>query len=780
MKLLPCLIVLLGLLLPSGTRAQQNREGGNIAVGHWRHHLPNNRLLGVAETPTRIIGATEYGLVVFNKADNSVESFNKVHGLSDFGISAMAWSSERQLLVIGYDNGNIDVVQNGTVINIPDIMQASILGSKRVNNVLMGEGSALLSCDFGVVELDLSGFLIRDTWYIGPFGSMVNVNELALSDNRLYAATNAGLLSANPGAANLADYRNWQREQVSGQADEVFTLVAGHEGNILANRTTPAGDSLYLFDGQQWQVFRPGDEPEPSTTWRLRSSQRQLLVATGNRLDVYDGNLQLTESIDSYFPGMAGPRDALLAEDQTLWIADRQFGLVRRRGPSEFDRIVLPGPAHATAFGLASGGGRVWVAPGSRSYGGDNAWNQNGFFVFENGQWRNYDRFRFPLLENIIDLIGISVDPANPEKAYGASWLGGMVKFRPDSVVAVFDETNSTLRRRTDFDDRLRIGGTATDRHGNVWVTNSEVEKPISVRKPGGQWMAFGSGGVTTPQTVVGELIIDRHDQKWILLPRNGIMLFRENSLDHAGGVDARRLTTQANLGNLPNINVHSLAMDHNGYIWVGTEEGVAVFFSPQRAFSGEPFNAARIVVEQDDGFAGYLLETETVTAIEVDGSNKKWFGTSRSGAFLLSADGRETIFHFNRANSPLPSNNILDITINGQNGEVFFATDRGLVSFRGLATGATARHSDVVAFPNPVRPGYAGYISVKGLVRNARVKITDINGNLVWETIAEGGQAVWNGQDLFGRRPSTGVYLVFSTNDDGEETMVTKILFVN
>ena len=289
--------------------------------------------------------------------------------------------------------------------------------------------------------------------------------------------------------------------------------------------------------------------------------------------------------------------------------------------------------------------------------------------------------------------------------------------------------------------------------------------------------MSFSSGGQVGNSQVVGNIHIDNNDQKWVVLHQGGgIFLFKENTLDANNDFRSRRLTTQHGL---PSNEIYSLAVDHNGYVWVGTDQGVAVFYAPGRAFSGEAFSAQLIIVEQD-GFGGYLFENETINVITVDGSNKKWFGTTRSGAFLMSADARETMFHFHVNNSPLPSNNILDIKIDEKTGEVFFATDKGLVSFRGLATAGQRIHSNVYAFPNPVKPEYHGYIAINGLVTNAMVKITDISGNLVYETISEGGQAVWNGKDLFGKRPATGVYLVFSTNEDGSETMVTKIMFIN
>lgn len=756
-------------------------DASDLAIGQWRHHLPNNTIIALEETPERIIAATPYGLVIYNKADRSMERINKVDGLSDFGLTAIAWSDQHNALLVGYENGNLDVITPEGFHNIPDIMQASILGSKQINQIVTNGNTALIACDFGIVELKISDRLIRDTWFIGPEGSMVNINHLLLTDTVIYAATNAGILFADVNAPNLADFRNWHRLEVSGNNNEVFNYIVSHNNRLVVNRIDGSADVMYYFDDDVWQTFSPPEGFDDNTNRFVRTSGDHLLAGSGFRLYIIDKDMMVKREVVSYYPGTPRPNDARYDAGNTLWIADDRLGLVRERNPQSYESIILSGPDRDNAYGLAIADNRVWVAPGFAAYGGSNSWIQHGYYFMENGQWTRYSRTQFPALAEIADIIHISIDPGNPKRAYASAWWGGMVVINTDGVEKRYDETNSTLRKRSDSDDYLRVGGTVMDSQGNLWVTNSEVDRPLSVLKPNGEWMSFTSGGTFGTQTRVREIILDDIEQKWINLPGNGIFVFRENTLDNTNDFNARRLTTQSGNGGLPNNRVHSLAKDHNGYIWVGTEEGVGVFYSPGRVFSGEAIDAQRIIVEQDDGFLGYLLESETVTAIAVDGSNKKWFGTERSGAFLLSADGRQTIRHFNKNNSPLPSNNIFDIAINGQNGEVFFATDRGLVSYRGFATAATNRHSnDVYAYPNPVRPGYEGYIAVKGLVRNANVKITDINGNLVWETIAEGGQAIWNGRDLFGRKPATGVYLVFSTNDDGEETMVTKIMFMN
>ena len=752
----------------------------NIPVGHWRHHTPGNNIIRLTESPSHIIGATPYALILYNKTDNSVERINKVHGLSDFDITTIALSESRDAIIVAYENGNLDIIIDKQYFNLTDIAQASIIGSKRINSILLDGDRVLLACDFGIVDMSLADLLIYDTWQIGPHGSIVMVYDLLMKDNLLYAATNAGLLAADLDATNLADYRNWEIVEVTTNPNEVFNMLALHGSKIVAVKENQGEDPVYYLEHGNWQPFILPGEIEVENIRNIRASRGKLILSHDNQLSIFNQDLQLVEVVDNYYAGTVTPNDALYDAGQGLWVADQRHGLVRQHEAQHYEKIVLQGPPYANSFGLASANGRLWVAPGSISYGGSNSWNRNGIFLLDKGSWSSFNRINNPELTDVADIIRVSIDPTNHDIAYAASWYGGMMVFNPDGLIKLYNEENSTLQRRSESDDWLRVGGVAADRHGNVWVTNSEVARPLSVKKPDGEWMSFTSGGTFGAQTRLGDIIIDNNGQKWAVLPGNGIFVFKEHTLNNTSNFDARRLTTQFNNGALPSNNVHSLALDHSGYVWVGTDEGVAVFYSPHQAFSGDAFNAQRIIVQQDDGFAGYLLETETVNCIEVDGSNKKWFGTSRSGAFLLSADGRETIFHFDINNSPLPSNNILDIAINGQTGEVYFATDRGLVSFRGFATEATNRHAtNVYAYPNPVRPGYDGYIAVKGLVRNANVKITDINGNLVWETFSEGGQAVWNGQDLFGNRPSSGIYLVFSTNENGEETMVTKIMFI-
>jgi hypothetical protein len=298
--------------------------------------------------------------------------------------------------------------------------------------------------------------------------------------------------------------------------------------------------------------------------------------------------------------------------------------------------------------------------------------------------------------------------------------------------------------------------------------------------------------------------MVTSQGQKWVqmrygTMNSNSVMVFTENGTPTNPADDQYRLlnSTPGN-GNIPGTTLLAMAEDKNGEIWVGTEKGIGVFYSPENIFEGGNFDAQQILVTQGT-HVQYLLENEAVTAIAVDGANQKWVGTDRGGVFLFSEDGTREIFHFTAEDSPLLSNRITCIAIN-DDGNVFFGTDNGVISFRGSATPGGETNENVYAFPNPVREDYEGCIAVRGLVDKAQVKITDINGTLVFsgqaggtnttdceslntaqaQTGVYGGQVVWDGKNFDGKKARTGVYLVYASDETGSEKVVTKILIIN
>jgi len=225
--------------------------------------------------------------------------------------------------------------------------------------------------------------------------------------------------------------------------------------------------------------------------------------------------------------------------------------------------------------------------------------------------------------------------------------------------------------------------------------------------------------------------------------------------------------------------DVYSLAQDLDGEIWVGTSNGVNVYSQPENVFSEEKFYGNRPSVDYNDGIFHPLLENFTVTSIAVDGGNQKWCGTRGNGLFLISDDGEQELEHFTTENSPIISNNINSLAFDGTTGMLYIGTDMGIVSYRTKSNTSNSKFRKVYAYPNPVRENYTGDIFITGLVYNTNVKITTTSGRLVYETTSEGGQAVWNGKDLAGNRVHTGVYLAFCSSPDGNQSAVTKILFI-
>jgi ligand-binding sensor domain-containing protein len=423
----------------------------------------------------------------------------------------------------------------------------------------------------------------------------------------------------------------------------------------------------------------------------------------------------------------------------------------------------------------------MWVAPGQRTSLWVNQYNSDGVFYMKENNWGYFDMVNTPALAPVRDIVSVTIDPDNTDHVYAGCLGEGLLEFNSSGLVTIWDESNSSLQVRNDAPSSgaVQVFGAAFDEDGNLWVSNSLAPNPISVRKTDGTWQSFNFGTVATGVTA-GGIIVTSTRQKWVALPRGGgILVFNENGTWTANDDSYVRLGFVSGSGGLPGGEVLSLAEDKDGEVWVGTDKGIAVYYTPENIFSSPTPDAQQILIDQD-GHTQILLETEEVTAIAVDGANRKWIGTQNAGVFLMSADGTQQIYHFDETNSPLLSNTITSISIDGATGEVFFGTARGIISYKSTATEGADDFTEVYAYPNPVRPGYGGPIAIKGLVKDCDVKITDITGTLIYQTTALGGQAVWDGKNFNGDRAHSGVYLVFCSNEDGSKTFVTKICIVN
>jgi ligand-binding sensor domain-containing protein len=374
----------------------------------------------------------------------------------------------------------------------------------------------------------------------------------------------------------------------------------------------------------------------------------------------------------------------------------------------------------------------------------------------------------------LLDYVTIAIDKRD-ESVWAGSYGGGLLHVKPGPSFEIFKQNNlgSTVGDPTSY----RVAGLAFDSENNLWISNFGSSQPLRVRKNDGAWNFF-SLPYSLINNALAQIIVDNNNYKWIVSPGNGLICYDHGaSIDNTGDDKWRRLGPGAGNGNLPNGEVFCVAKDKSGFIWVGTTDGIGVIQCPEQTF-GAPACDAIWPIVPNGNFAGYLFKGQGVNSIAVDGADRKWVAT-KNGVFLISSDGDKIIYRFTEDNSPLLSSDVKKITIDGKTGEVYFATLKGICSFRSTATEGGEKNEDVLVFPNPVPPGFTGIIAIRGLVNNAIVKITELDGRLVYQTRALGGQAVWDGRNYKGQKISSGVYLVLVNDDDKKERIATKIFFI-
>lgn len=780
-----------------------------IAVGEWRDHLPYTKALSLVEGNNKIYCSTESAIFIYNKEDNSLSKLSKVDGLSDVGITCINYNSTNDLLVIGYSNGNIDLIKSKLIINVSDIKRKLIPGIKSINNIFFIGTTAYLSTGFGIVVLDTENEEIKDTYYIGSLGEKIIVNEITSNGTFLYAATEYGIYKASLDEPFLADYNNWSLlTNIPNYSSNFSTITYLSDKLFFSGHIEKySSDSLYYLDtmytyniiDDTWDYLLPDVDfttiykIDANDNWVLKSKDYKIystntcnenvIIADGNRIFTSDETLNYnsTESFNGI--GSLKIRNAILDSDNRLWFADNNNGLVKKNDSGTFESKYINGPLNPDAFQISTSNNNLWVASGGINGSWVNLWTHpTEVYSFIDEVWSTKNAANSSGLAGVPNIIRVLISPSDNQRVYLGSWGGGVIEFYNGVFSVQYDQYNSSLQSIYPTSKYCRIGGLAIDNEDNLWITNGGVPNPISVKTPDNEWYSFPYGSEIDALDL-SYIIVTKTGDKWVVIPRGGgLFAFNENeTFDNNDDDETKAFSIMDENATIISNDIFSIAEDHDGIIWVGTNKGIVAYYYPENIFSGENFYAQRILIPSEvEGQANYLLENETVTAIEIDGSNKKWLGTESSGAYLMSEDMSEEIYHFTIENSPLVSNNIMSISINQSTGEIFFGTEKGIVSFRGTATQGSENNEDVYVYPNPVREDYEGLITITGLVTNSNVKITDIAGNIVYETTAEGGQATWDGKNFSGSKVKTGVYLAFVSNEDGSKTTITKILFIN
>jgi hypothetical protein len=742
---------------------------GQTPVASWSDHLVYNTTDCVTVGADEVYASTGSSIIIYNKVFAELKKMSRINGLTETGISTIAWSEENKTLIIAYTSTNVDLLKNNTIYNIPDINRKYIPGAKQINKIRTNGKYAYMACSFGIVVLDLNKREIYDTWKPGNDSENTVVWDIAFGNGKIYAATDIGVYSADLSNQGLSYFGNWNLVSLLPNPVAKYTSLVFSGDKLYANLSDPllAGDQVFVTgDFSSLFSFTSGVFNKS-----FDNSSAGFTISSGTSVKYYSISGSLIKEISSYGWGVPNISQAAV-DNSDIWIADINSGLVKGENMSEFTALTLPGPVSNNAFNITSFNGKTIICGGATDVSWNNLGNPLQISIFENNNWT------FIPSGTIIDPMRTLIDPDNLNHVFVSTWGGGLLEYENNNLIKQYTESNSPLQTIIPGHPYVRICGLVMDNSKNLWLTQTGVSGSIKVLKSDGTWIV---NPITIDAPTIGDIITTTKGQKWIILPRGyGLFILDDNKTPDIFSDDKYKKLLVQDTENQVISFVYSIAEDLDGNIWVGTDQGPVIYFNPENVFNTD-LKASRIKIPRNDGtnLADYMLKTETITSIAVDGANRKWLGTASSGAYLLSSDGATQIRNFNEQNSPLLSNSIVTLAVDNKTGDIWFGTSKGVQSFRGDATTGEEKFKKVYTFPNPVREDFKGNVTITGLIRDTQIRITDISGNLVYETVSDGGLATWNLNTYTGKRVATGVYLVFCASKDGSQSTVTKMLVI-
>ncbi len=766
------LFLILSALLPfAGVVNAQN-----LPLGSWREHLSFTHALFVNNTAGRVYCGTDQALFYLDKSDNSVQRYSKINGLSDVGISRMDYSDEQHVLVVCYSNSNMDLIYDNGIVNVSDIERRSATGDKTIYDISFNGRFAYLATGFGVLALDLVKAEIKETYVIGLTGNEVPVYSVTNDETYIYASTGDGILKGEIANPDLNNFAEWQLVFPDTDPSINYSALRSINGRLAVNFHSTTADSVVILNASNFAIEKTLVAGNFATR-QLRISGNRFYFVNNYTVQEWDSDFQ--NKLREVFAGSVYTNTDMYGvspgDGSTLYIADGNNGLVEYRSDTDVSFTIPNSPASSRCSYLYHNGKTLYVAHGVNRW--NDSYDTDGYSTFDGVQWKTWNQKTIPSssvdLGQMMDVQTIISEPGNPDHIYCGSRINGVFEFDNNNPVTQFTKTNSSLQGAFGNTGQVKIGGMCYDSDGNLWVVNSGVNTVLNRKSKDGTWLPVSlqssiPGGVNL---FFGDVLYDNYGQFWVTITSSGLIVY-----DPAAQKSVR---VSQETGGLPVNDVRCMVQDNEGQIWLGTSEGIAVIYSPGNATGSTAVQAQKILITIN-GITQYLLDKEIVTALAVDGANRKWVGTNGGGVFLLSADGTQQIANFNTSNSPLFSNTITSIAIDPVTGEVYIGTDKGLISYVGDATQGETGCNDLLVFPNPVKENYTGPIAIRGITANGNVKITDVAGNVVYETKAKGGMATWDGNNFSGKRAHTGVYLVFATDEKGDNTCVTKLFLVN
>ncbi len=744
---------------------------------NWTGYFSYVSIKAISQGNDRIYAASENAVFTYDLSTQEIKTVTTINGLSGNSISTIYYSENFNLLVVGFENGLIQVIQDGeqNVLNVVDILNKPTIppDKKRINQFNEYNGNVYISTQYGISVYNLALLEFGDSYFIGDGGAQINITQTAVNPPFIYAATSEnGLRRAMVENDNLIDFNQWQ-------------LVAdgGYGGVQTLN------DQVYVLDffNNALRFNSPFNFTSVATfsspVLNFVTKNNITTATTLNSISAYGNSFSLLARVNSVIEYPDIKLQSGFAFNNTLYLGTTEDGMLAVPfGQNQATQILPDGPIRNDPFAIDASPGQLWVGFGAVNrdydpYFPNGVRSKRGISNLREGLWTNisYNELQAEVGGFPSDIVQVKINPKNTEEVYMSSYNGGLLKIEEQTPVMLFDDTNSPLVKISEAAG-IRLYGSDYDRNDNLWIVQSRVNEGLIKLSPGGQFQFFDMSSIidNVDNIGLGPLAISREGFVFYGSYSQGLIGFnpQTGSFNKISGVEA-------GTGNLSNRNIRALAFDAQNRLWIGSLSGLRILSSPGSFFEEDANTDASSIIILEDGVAQELLFEQSITKIVVDGSNNKWIATATSGVFYLSSNGQETLLRFTKDNSPLPSNNVQDIAIDSFTGAVYFATENGLVAYNGTATAPSDNLDGVYVFPNPVRPGFSGNVQIDGLTAKANVKITDIEGNLVFESTTQGGSLLWD-TTAFGRyKVRSGVYLVLITTEDAIETKVAKIMIV-
>ncbi|HHG83782.1 MAG TPA: hypothetical protein ENJ82_03450 [Bacteroidetes bacterium] len=735
----------------------QAQKGLISPIEGWTAYLSHKTTLEITQRGDLIYAITAGGLFSYQINTGKIRQFSTIEGMSNLSPTTLFYDTSSDLIFIGYNDGTINYLdQADRFWYISDISRTELYTTKRINRFFTRDGLLYIATEFGIVVYDIA---LDETRFsitkIGDKATGSPVKDIAFANGRLWAAMGGnGVWSVDLSEPNITLPALWRKESGSNRLPDLTANFICNTEDILF---VLVEDTIFKrLPNQDW---KPSPFKKRSWTY-LNSANNRVTANAGHYTGVLFPDSNCIE-IDNQ-----GATGCSYSIGGKVFIGDQAAGMLHWDN-GNFDRASPDGPKNNLVTDLAAGNGELYVAPFGIQPPSARQYDKSGipfYDQYKNG-WKinNVRNGDLKIGEVYQDFVRTHYDKVTG-KCYVGSWGEGIVELEKGNVVATYTEANSGLVSGA---SQNLIGGLATDEFGNLWIAQRLTGIPINVKTPAGEWYAF------TPPFQISSIgmIIDDFNNKWIISSGQGLVVFNDNyTLDDPSDDRSMAINSSFGSGGLPNKSVFAVAQDLDQQIWIGTSEGVTIIYDPSVLWTSDFQDAACPII---DGFC--LLRDQRVNDIAVDGANRKWLATE-NGVYMVNEDGTVLLRHFTSQNSPLFDNNVRAVAIDHATGEVFFGTQKGIVSYMGDAIDGQEDAAQLYAFPNPVPDDYEGVVMIKGMKSFSKVKITDVAGRLVRELDSQGGEVPWDRRDAFGQRVRPGIYLAMVANAAGEGSGIIKI----